>query len=47
VAHSSGQDFRCNIGESAQVFKWATIVVEILGVIFVNPVGYLSGPLEW
>ena len=44
MAHSRGEDFRCNVGESGGVFKWPTQVVEILGAILVNPVGYFSGP---
>jgi hypothetical protein len=44
MAHSRGEHFRCNIGESGGVFKWPTQVVEILGAILVNPVGYFSGP---
>ena len=27
--------------------KWPTQVVKIFSVIFVIPVGYLSGPLKW
>ena len=46
MAHSSGQDFQCNIGESDGVFKSPTQVFDILGAILVNPVGYLSGPLK-
>jgi len=44
VTHSSSEDFRCDIGDSGGVFKWTTQVVEILGAIWVNPVGYFSGP---
>jgi hypothetical protein len=47
VTHSSGEDFGCDIGESGWVFKWPTEVVERLGAIWVNPVGYLSGPPKW
>jgi hypothetical protein len=47
VAHSSGCDFECNIGESGQVFKWPTQVVDIFGVILVNLVRYLCGQLQW
>ena len=47
MAHSSGQDFGCNSGESGGVFKWPTQVIEILGAILVSQVGYLSGPLKW
>jgi hypothetical protein len=34
------------MGESGGVITWPTQVVEILGAILVNPVGYLSGPLK-
>jgi hypothetical protein len=47
VAHSYRCDSECNIGESGGVFEWATQMGAILGVILVNCVGYLSGPLQW
>jgi len=40
VAHSSGEDFGCNIGESGGVFKCPTQVVDIFGGILVNLVWY-------
>jgi len=43
VAHSSGGDFWCNMGESGRVFKWPTQVVDIFDVILANLVGYLNG----
>ena len=46
MAHSNGQDFRCNIGELDGVFQWPTKMCGIYGAIFVNWVGYLSGPLK-
>jgi len=46
MAHSSGEDFECNIGELGGVFKCPTQVVDISSAILVNWVGYLSGPLK-
>ena len=43
MAHSSGEDFECNIGELGGVFKCPTQVVDISSAILVNWVGYLSG----
>jgi hypothetical protein len=36
-----------NIDELGGMFQWPTQVVELLGAILVNQVGYLSGPLKW
>jgi len=46
VAHLSGQDFGCNIGELGRIFQWPTQVVDILDAILGNQVGYLSGPFK-
>ena len=40
MGHLSGEDFRCNIGESGGVFEWPTQVVKILGPILVHWEGY-------
>jgi hypothetical protein len=47
VAHSNGCNFWWDIDELGGVFKWPTQVVDILGAILGNQVGYLSGPLKW
>jgi hypothetical protein len=44
VAHSSGQDFGCNIGALGGVLKWATQMVDIFCAILANLVRCLSGP---
>jgi hypothetical protein len=36
-----------NIDELGGMFQWPTQVVELLGAMLVNQVGYLSGPLKW
>jgi hypothetical protein len=47
VAHSSGGEFGCHMGESSWLFKWPAQMVDIFSVILVNPVGYLNGQLKW
>jgi hypothetical protein len=47
VAHSSGGDCGCHMGESSWLFKWPNQVGKMLGSILVHCVGYLSGPPKW
>ena len=47
MGHLSGEDFRCNIGESGGVFKWPTQVVEVVHLSGWCDIGDLGGGLKW
>ena len=47
MAHSNGCELGCNSGELDGGLYWPSQLGGRLGAILVNPIGYLSGPLEW